>query len=280
MATKRRLGRGLDGLLPAAPQSKSGGGTSKAKIEELHPNKNQPRRRFEETALQELADSISEHGILEPILVRRRGSDGFEIIAGERRWRASQRAGLKEVPIFVRELSDSVAFEAALVENLQRENLNPIETALAFKRLLEEYGHTQEQVATRVGKDRSTVSNALRLLKLPQAILELIEAGELSEGHGRALLSASSTAQMKKLAAEVRKHNLSVRETERRAKGISSGAKPAKKKKSANLRALEKRLSNALGSTARVIDNKGKGRVEIDFGSYDELDKIIDAIDP
>ncbi|MEM9866037.1 MAG: ParB/RepB/Spo0J family partition protein, partial [Myxococcota bacterium] len=166
--SKRRLGRGLDGLLPAAPLKRAGGGT--ARIEELRPGVSQPRRNFDDEALDELAASIRAHGLLEPILVRESGK-GFEIIAGERRWRAAQRAGLKEVPIFVRELTDKAAFEAALVENLQREDLNPIETARAFQRLSDEFGHTQEQIAERVGKDRSTVANAMRLLSLPESAL-------------------------------------------------------------------------------------------------------------
>ena len=182
MSKKKRLGRGLDGLLPAVPPKDGGSqkGTSTARIEELHPNRDQPRRTFDDDALGELAASIAEHGVLEPILVRKRAKgDGFEIIAGERRWRASQRAGLKEVPIFVRELSDAAAFEAALVENLQREDLNPIETARAFQRLSEEFGHTQEDIAQKVGKDRSTVANSMRLLKLPDDVLDMVEHGLL-----------------------------------------------------------------------------------------------------
>ncbi len=279
---KRRLGRGLDGMLPAASKGGSTRGQNLAKIEELHPNKLQPRKRFEDTALAELTASIQEHGILEPILVRRRKRSGFEIIAGERRWRAAQKAGLKEVPIFVRELTDEVAFEAALVENIQREDLNPIETALAFKRLIEEYGHTQEQVAERVGKDRSTVANALRLLKLPKAVLERVEHGQLSEGHGRALLAAPSAKEMKRLAKTAVEESLSVREIERRARALANGEPETKKKKprkSANVRDLEKRLGRALGATVNLVEKKkGAGKIEIDFSSYEELDAIIAKI--
>lgn len=275
--TKKRLGRGLDGLLPAVPPKDGGAqrGTSTARIEELHPNRDQPRRTFDDDALAELAASIAEHGVLEPILVRKRPQGvGFEIIAGERRWRASQRAGLKEVPIFVRELSDAAAFEAALVENLQREDLNPIETARAFQRLSEEFGHTQEDIAQKVGKDRSTVANSMRLLKLPDDVLDMVEHGQLSEGHGRALLSCESVDAMRKLARTASQKRLSVREVERRAR---TGSGAAKKKgaqpegKSANVRDLERRLSEHLGAPVSVE----KGSLVVKFTDYEVLDEIL-----
>ncbi|MEZ4340149.1 MAG: ParB/RepB/Spo0J family partition protein [Sandaracinaceae bacterium] len=275
---KRRLGRGLDGMLPTAPpaEEKSGGGHEVA-IEDVHPNREQPRSRFDDAALDELASSIREMGILEPILVRKRQPSGYEIIAGERRWRAAQRAGLHRVPVFVRELGTAEAFEAALVENLQREDLNPIETARAFARLVDELGHTQESVAQRVGKDRSTIANALRLLKLPDALLELVENGQLSEGHGRALLGASSTAAMKKLAHKAVKDGWSVRETERRVRADARGEAPAKAEpaKSANVRDLEQRLTRSLGTPVKVEDRKGKGKLVVSYSSYDELDRLL-----
>ncbi len=276
---KKRLGRGLDGLLPAARPKAAVSKTapsSTARIEELHPNRDQPRTRFQDDALEDLARSIGEHGVLEPILVRPRKAGGFEIIAGERRWRAAQRAGLKEVPIFVRDLSDEAAFEAALVENLQREDLNPIETARAFQRLVDQFGHTQDQIAERIGKDRSSVSNSLRLLKLPDAILDMLQDGELSEGHGRALLAASSVAKMLELAKATTKHKLSVREVERRARADSGKTKKKKKKKSANVRDLEKKLSTALGTTVTVDAARGeKGKIVIPYHSYDHLDELL-----
>ena len=274
---KKRLGRGLDGLLPAArPKATTSAASSTARIEELHPNRDQPRTRFHDDALDELAKSIGEHGVLEPILVRPRKAGGFEIIAGERRWRAAQRAGLKEVPIFVRDLSDEAAFEAALVENLQREDLNPIETARAFQRLVEEFGHTQEQIADRIGKDRSSVSNALRLLKLPDAVLDMLQDGDISEGHGRALLSASSVAKMIELAKATVAHKLSVREVERRARADGGAKTKKKKKKSANVRDLEKKLSDALGTSVTVDAARGeKGKIVIPYHSYDHLDELL-----
>lgn len=281
---KRRLGRGLDGLLPSAPERREGGPSAQgfsAPIEEVHPNREQPRSRFDDSALNELAASIAEVGVLEPILVRKRAKGGFEIVAGERRWRAAQRAGLKEVPVFVRELNTEQAFEAALVENLQREDLNPIETARAFNRLVEEHGHSHETVAKRVGKDRSTVANALRLLKLPEVVLAMVEDGRLSEGHGRALLGAHDTAAIKRLAHEAVKKGWSVRETERqvRAAARASTEKKAPPTKSANVRDLEGRLSRVLGARVSVEDKKGKGKLVVSYSSYDELDRILAQIE-
>lgn len=283
---KRGLGRGLDGMLPPAPSPTVMKNSSAARIEQLHRNPKQPRRYFDDEALAELAASITEHGVIEPIVVRKRAEgEGYEIIAGERRWRASQKAGLKEVPIFVRELSDSAAFEQALVENIQREDLNAIETALAFQRLMEEFGHTQEEVAQRVGKSRVAVSNFVRLLKLPQSVMGMIESGQLSEGHGRALLMAPDVATMEKLARAAVAQKLSVREIEKRARAAARGnaVEPpggeSKGRKSANILDLERRLSHSLGATVSVEAGKGeKGKLEIAYSSYDELDRLISEL--
>ncbi len=275
-----RLGRGLDELLPRArtapstPEPRSGA-PIRAAIEEVHPNRAQPRTRFDDAALDELARSIKESGILQPILVRRRSAGGFEIIAGERRWRAAQRAGLHEVPIVVSDLSGTAAFLAAIVENLQREDLNPIETARAFQRLIDDYKHTQDTIAETVGKDRSSIANALRLLKLPPSVLEHIENGELTEGHGRALLMASSAERRERLAKEAIEKRWSVRETERRARHASDDAKPPKPK-SANLRDLENRLSKSLGARVTLHESgEGKGSIHIGWTSLDELDRLL-----
>jgi ParB family chromosome partitioning protein len=282
---RRALGRGLDSLLPgsgpavapAAPRE-----TTSARIEELHPTAGQPRHVFDDQKLEELAQSIRELGVLEPILVRKRKEGGFHIIAGERRWRAAQRAGVLEVPVVVRELSDAQAFEAALVENVQRADLNPIETARAFQRLMDEHQHTQETLAQRVGKDRSTIANALRLLKLPSAVLDMIEQAQLSEGHGRALLSANEAGAMLKLARSAVEKGWSVRETERAARFVAQtskdkeGEKPPSK--SANVRDLESRLSRSFGSKVNVADRNGKGNIQIHFTSYDELDRLLEKL--
>lgn len=280
---RRRLGRGLDGLLPAAPPPSERPSKNTAAIEELHPGRMQPRVRMDAEALAELAASIREHGVLEPILVRKRSSGGFEIIAGERRWRAAQQAGLKEVPIFAHDLDDERAFEAALVENLQREDLNAMETARAFQRLVDDYGYTQETIASKVGKERSTVANALRLLKLPEDVAGLIEDGQLSEGHGRALLSAPSVSQMKKLARTAINKGWSVREAERQARraarGDDASAKKKPSSKSANVRDLEQRLSRALGSTTKIHESgKERGQIRINYASFDELDRLIEKL--
>jgi ParB family chromosome partitioning protein len=284
---KRRLGRGLDALLPGGPGAIPAASADgfRAKIEELHPNRSQPRTRFDDATLNELAQSIKDVGMLEPILCRRRPQGGFEIIAGERRWRAAQRAGLHEVPVFIRELTEGKAFEAALVENLQREDLNPLETARAFARLLEEHNHTQDTVAQLIGKDRSTVANALRLLKLPETVMDLIESKELSEGHGRALLGAGDAATMQRLAREAIAQDWSVRETEKRARiaaaesKAASEAQPASPDKSPNQRDLEDRLSRSVGARVTVADRKGKGHLQIAFANYDELDRLITVLE-
>lgn len=283
--TKSRLGGGVSGLFTApgkpaaapaaaAPASRA---EMTAPIEEVHPNRAQPRTRFDDAKLEELAASIKSVGVLEPILVRKRAQGGYEIIAGERRWRAAQRAGLHEVPIFVRELSTAAAFEAAIIENLQREDLNPVETSRAFSRLIEEQKQTIEKIAQRVGKDRSTISNSLRLLKLPKEVLDRIENGELSEGHGRAILMAETPARMIELAKAAAAHGWSVRETERQARAAADTKKPGKtpKQKTANVRDLESRLAKRLGSPVAIEDQDGKGRIEIRYASLDELDRLL-----
>ncbi|NNE19150.1 MAG: ParB/RepB/Spo0J family partition protein [Myxococcales bacterium] len=280
---RRRLGRGLDGLLPAAPPASERSARNTAAIEDLHPGRMQPRGRMGAAGLAELAASIREHGVLEPILVRKRASGGFEIIAGERRWRAAQQAGLKEVPVFQHDLGDEAAFEAALVENLQREDLNPLETARAFQRLVDDYGYTQEIIATKVGKERSTVANALRLLKLPKDVMDLVEDGQLSEGHGRALLSAPNVSSMKKLARSAVSKGWSVREAERHARRAARGdggeSAPKKAGKSTNVRDLELRLSRALGSTTKIQESgKERGQIRINYASFDELDRLIEKL--
>ena len=288
---RRALGRGLDALLPSVPPPVAAGSPSPPKtgeifsapIEELHPSRNQPRTRFDDQALNELAASLSEIGMLEPILVRRRAQGGFEIVAGERRWRAAQRAGLHDVPVFVRELSEGKAFEAALVENLQREDLNPLETARAYQRLLDEHEHSVESISKLIGKDRSTVSNALRLLKLPDEVIDKIEARELSEGHGRALLGAGDVPTMVRLAREAVEKGWSVRETERRARGAVQSKTPtaagAPAPKSANTRDLEERLTRRLGTRVTIADRKGKGHLTMAFSSYDELDRLLEVLE-
>ncbi len=294
MKPNRGLGRGLDALLPATPparpnaQAKAPSGPSyesgsvfSCPLERIVPQKGQPRQHFDEAKLQELATSIKEHGLLEPLVVRKKGNDQFELIAGERRWRASQRAGLHEALVVVHEVSAASAFELAIIENVQREDLDPIEMAEAFERLQKEYGYTQEKLAERIGKDRSTIANSLRLLKLPEIIRTKVVTGELSEGHGRALLGVENPSKMQEIADKVVRGRLSVRQTEE----LVRGAKPAGKKgsaknsgKSASVRDLEKRLERRLGARCEVADKDGKGQIRIAYSSLDELDRILDVI--
>ncbi len=283
----RGLGRGLDVLMPTRkePVASSGqtygsGNVFECPIEKIVPQKGQPRQHFDKDKLEELAQSIREHGLLEPLVVRRRG-DTFELVAGERRWRAAQRAGLREVMVVVRDVSTKDAFELALIENIQREDLNAVEFAEALQRLVDEHSYTQETLADRMGKDRSTIANALRLLKLPEKVRKLVVTGELSEGHARALLGAPDEKSLSTLAEKVATGRLSVRQTEalvRAAKAGSGGAPPAAKGKSASTRDLETRLARKLGTKCDVRDKDGKGEIAIAYSSLDELDRLLEII--
>lgn len=269
------LGRGLAALIPQAPPAAGGqAAVLQLAIERIEPEPGQPRHRFDEAALDELAASIKERGILQPILVRRSGAS-YRIVAGERRWRAAQRAGLHEVPALVKELGDQSAFEVALIENLQRQDLDPLEEALAYQRLVDEHGLSQEDVARRVGKDRSTVANSLRLLKLPAPIRDALAAGALSMGHARALLAIEDEARMQRVARETTERRLSVREVERLAreeKGRRSGAPVAEP--SPSLRATERGLERALGTRVRIAATGTSGQIVVYFASEAEFERL------
>ncbi len=287
------LGRGLSALIPSAPPvapiapAVAAGGPPRAQvlslpIEELERDERQPRQHFDPVKLEELASSIRTRGIVQPVLVRREGTR-YRIIAGERRWRAAQLAGLKEVPAIVREASPKEAFEIALIENLQREDLNPIEEAEGYKRLIDEHGLTQELVASRVGKDRSSVANALRLLHLPKDIKGALMEGSLNMGHARALLGLADAEAMRKAAAEVAGKKLSVRATEslvRKLKTTKEAPAEAEKHESPQVRSLVEQLQRALGTKARIVDKAGKGRIELDYFSYEDLDRILARLLP
>ncbi|HVY44372.1 MAG TPA: ParB/RepB/Spo0J family partition protein [Minicystis sp.] len=282
---RRALGRGLDALLPApAAQGGADRSTFTCPVEKIAPNPGQPRQHFDEKELEELVASIREHGVIEPIVVRRAspGADRFEIIAGERRWRAAQRAGLKDVLVVVKDVSPKEAFEMALVENVQRADLNPLEVAEAYQRLLDEHGYTQQTLAERVGKDRTTVTNALRLLQLPSRIRQMVIARELGEGHARALLGAPNDKAMHEIAEKTAVGRLPVRKVEElvraaKTKAAAPAGKPADKPpgKSAAVRDLEARLMRRLGAKVDVRDQGNKGEVAIAYGSLDELDRIL-----
>jgi len=253
-------------------------------IEELERDERQPRQHFESSKLEELAASIRAKGIVQPVLVRR--EDGrYRIIAGERRWRAAQLAGLREVPAIVREISRKDAFEIALIENLQRADLNPIEEAEGYRRLIEEHGLTQESVASRIGKDRSSVANALRLLNLPNQVKSALVEGSINMGHARALLGLADDKAICRAAADVVGHRLSVRATEQLVRRLKASAgqpeeRPKKKTESAQVRSLTEQLQRALGTKARIVDNGGKGRLELEYFSYDDLDRLLDRLIP
>ena len=278
---KRALGRGLAALIPQASHTEGGKGISRLPLDVILRDETQPRRVFDEQKLQELADSIRAQGVLQPILVRRDG-ERYRIIAGERRWRAAQRAGLDQIPALVRDAGDAEAFQLALVENLQRADLNPIEEADGYRRLVEEFGLTQEQVSERVGKERSSVANALRLLALPDTVKDMLQAGTLNMGHARALLGLPKVPEMLKLAERVAALKLSVRETERLVKqrrvvpALEGKAKATAP--SAESRALVEELQRHLGAKVRLSDAQGRGTLEIDFNSYEELDRILELL--
>jgi ParB family chromosome partitioning protein len=288
---RKALGRGLDALLPevaaaAAAAPPASGAMVSCPIERVFPQKGQPRQHFDKGALEELAQSIRDKGVLEPLVVRKLPplageaavSDRYEIVVGERRWRAAQLAGLREVPIIVRDVSAREAFELALIENLQREDLNPLEVAEAFDRMVREYGHTQEALAERVGKDRTSVANTLRLLKLPPRVRSMIINGELSEGHGRALLGVADASSIEALAEKVKASGLSVRATEKLVRGQKKGSSAVQK--SPSVRDVEERLTRRLGAKVelRVGRSKGKGELVIRYGTLDDLDRILDVI--
>src|SRR5438067_4999656 len=273
------LGRGLGALIPGGSPSERKGVLNLG-IEEIRPNRHQPRRHFDEGHIEELAESIRSKGVLLPLIVRR-ANDGYVLVAGERRWRAAQRAGLRELPVMVREVSEKEAFELALIENIQREDLNPVEEAEAFKRLIEEHGLTQEELAVRVGKERSTVANALRLLRLPEAIKQAIVGGQLSMGHARALLALSDETDLRRAAEKVIAEQLSVRAVEALVQRLKSKRLPAQKREphsSAQVRHLVEKLQRRLGAKVELKDKGNKGTLEIRYQNLADLDRILATI--
>jgi len=272
---RRALGRGLDALIPTgSPEVATSSGVTdtallRIPVDRVRPNPFQPRQQFDDTELEELASSIRANGLLQPIVVRAKGAE-YELVAGERRLRAAQRAGLQEIPAIVRQVGDHEALELALIENLQRSDLNPIEEARAYERLRDEFGLTQEQIAARVGKRRSTIANALRLLRLPQDLQDELAAGRLTAGHARALLSVDSPEEQRRLAREFLRTGASVRDAERR-------AQPARKQlPDANWRAVEDELRRLLDTKVRLLPRRdGTGKLEIEYFSLDQLNALL-----
>lgn len=285
MAPKKKsgLGKGLDALFLDNSTENQQGSVTQLSLNEIEPNRDQPRKHFDEAALSELSESIAMHGIIQPLLVRPISDGGYQLIAGERRWRASRMAGLTQVPVVIREMTDSEAMELALIENLQREDLNPVEEAEGFKLLMDTYSLTQEQAAERVGKSRPAVANALRLLSLPAKVILLLKEGKLSSGHARALLPLKDEKTMLLLCKEIEEKDLSVRETERIVKNLLSDKKEKKekapKKRDPYYDECELSIREVLGRKASINLAKGdKGTIEIEFFGKDDLRKILKSL--
>lgn len=274
------LGKGLNAIF-IENDSEDNNGSVMLKISEIEPNRSQPRKEFDEKALNELAESISKHGLLQPLLVRPLTMGGYQIVAGERRYRACRMAGITEVPVIIRELGETETMEIALIENLQREDLTPMEEALGYRVLMDEHGFSQEEVAQSVGKSRPAIANALRLLKLPQSIVDLLNDGKISAGHARALLTLENEELMKELAEEIIKKDLSVRQVEKICK---KNPKPAKEetteKKPSFYSMVELALNESLGRKIKVSKNKGKegGVLQIEFYSDEELTELSNKL--
>lgn len=299
MAKKARgLGKGLDALFgdvevsvtPSAEEAvrestdesnsdEAREGIKYIDINNIKPNANQPRKTFDEAKLEELADSIKEHGLIQPLVVRK-SSNGYEIVAGERRWRAARKIGIKEIPAIVRELSDEENMLLAIIENMQREDLDPIEEAEGISQMIEIYGFSQEQVSRSLGKSRPYITNQLRLLKLPEEIRKMVSDGRLSSGHVRALITIDNEEKQIKLAVQAVEQGLSVRQVEALAKDTKTLKKPQKKtkKKSADVKRVEEDLKVALGTKVNLNQSGKKGKIEIEFYSKDELERLIELL--
>lgn len=284
MAKKGGLGTGLDALFQDNSPIESEKSIITLSVNEVEPNREQPRKEFDEKALSELSKSIEKNGVIQPILVRPVTGGAYQIVAGERRWRAARMAGLTEVPVVIREMSDEDAAVFALIENLQREDLNPVEEAEGIRSLIEEFGMTQEEAADRVGKSRTAVTNTLRLLKLPRNILSMVAKGKITAGHARALISLSDEGEMLRIANAVIDNNLTVREVEKTVKTSLSGekAKPSKreKKRDKYYDEVELALTEALGRKVKIYLSKGgKGTLEFEFFGKEDLSKLAKEFD-
>lgn len=281
-AKQRGLGRGLGALIGDFPEEPENGAVTKLPLQKVEPNPDQPRRTFDEEELQALADSIAAHGILQPLAVRASGGGFYQIIAGERRWRAARMAGLSEVPVVVLEADDRTVMELALVENLQRQDLNPMEEAEGYQRLMKEYGLTQEEAAARVGKSRPAVANALRLLLLPEEVRSLVEDGTISAGHARAILSLPAARLQKAAAQKIVALRLSVRQAEAMCKRmLQEEEKPEPKPAPLTVDYVaecEKSLTRRLDRKVRIVNGKRKGRFELEFYGQEDLQRLYDAL--
>ena len=287
---RKGLGKGLDALLGEAkaddiiapkPTVKPGEYVESIKLVDIEPNPEQPRSDFDEESLEELASSIKEHGVITPIIVKKADNGFYQIVAGERRWRASKKAGLKKIPAIVKEFTEIQTQEVALIENLQRKDLNPVEEALGYKKLMDDFSLTQEEIATKMGKSRSSVANSLRLLGLADEVLSMVRRGELSFGHAKVILSCTSKAMQKEIALKIIKEGLSVRATEELVNQKPS--KPKKEKKiDLNLqlafKEIEKSMSSSLGTNVKISSKGNKGTIQIEYYSSEQLEKLIKVL--
>ncbi|MDE3226649.1 MAG: ParB/RepB/Spo0J family partition protein [Nitrospirota bacterium] len=278
---KRALGKGLDALLPTGGTKPSGAGgeSQQVPIEQIIPNRYQPRTDFHETELNQLADSLKQHGILQPLVVRRKGDGFFELIAGERRLRAAKLAGMRHVPVTIRNSTDEQALILALLENLQREDLNPMEAARAYQRMAKEFGLTQDIIAQQIGKDRSSIANIARLANLPNEIQSLVESGQLSSGHAKVLLSLTKMDAQLKLARHIVSAQLSVRQAERLANSQPRAAKPKRLSQAARAYPdVEERLQRRLGTRVSIVKGRSGGQIQIDYFTPAELDRLVELL--
>ena len=278
---KQALGKGLGALIPDLSaldeKDRKALGISEIPLDKIVPNEYQPRKHFDDEKLKELAASIREQGVLQPVIVHRTGN-GYQLIAGERRWRASRLAELKTIPAIVKDATKRELLEMALIENIQREDLNPLEAAEAYKRLQDEFKLTQEDLAKRVGKERSTVTNFLRILSLPKEIKQDLAAGSITMGHAKALLSLERVRDQVQVAARIVKNGLSVREAESLAARIKHPPKEKKAKQNADLKAVEEKLKKSLGTKVSIVPSARGGRIVIEYYSPDELDRLLEKI--
>ena len=282
MAQQKGLGRGLGALLgDFSSQQEAESGLKMLPLQRVEPNPNQPRQDFDPEALESLAESIRVHGVVQPLTVRETSDGYYQIIAGERRWRASRMAGLMEVPAVVIEADDATAMELALIENLQRQDLNPVEEALGYQSLIQDYGMTQDQAAQRVGKSRPAVANALRLLALSPEVLELVRSGELSAGHARAVLTLKDEKMQMEAAKKILALSLSVRQAETLCRNMAKAPKPEPEPQPLAVNYIaecEKTLSKSLGRGVKIVNGKRKGRFELEFYGQDDLHVLLDAL--
>lgn len=274
---KHGLGKGLGALIRENDQNE-GASISELRITELEANQNQPRRNFDDQSLQELADSIKQHGVVQPIIVRKI-DENYQIVAGERRWRAARLAGLKSVPVVVKDYSNIQVMEIALIENLQRQDLNAIEEAIAYKSLIEEHDMTQEEISEKIGRSRSAIANTLRLLNLPGEIKEFVVQGKISAGHARALLSITDKKRQIEIALKIIDQQLNVRDIEKLVMQKEKDEPKKENKKSVEIIELEERLKKALATKVSIVHKKSKGKIEIEYYNNDDLERILELLE-